>query len=227
VAHRKFAQKGSVQVISEPITFDVGDEENIACRDHVNGKLLIELVGKVESPNVGVQTDGILAIFDVAVRVDDGEDPEHFSGKKYDRFRPYEHHTQSELDGIDEENDEIREKNEAIRERNDAKLAKAREDGVTVEDDSLEEFENMVVPGIDPTSSWGRLQSTLNDPNTVIEVEELAEIVGWLVEQYTGRPTRNAGGSRGGFGNTNRGSRRARRSPGRTGGQQTPAGSST
>lgn len=226
MAHRKFGQ-GNVNknvAAPEPISFDLGDETDIKCRERVNGKLLLELVGKVDSGSPSAQTEGILAIFDVAVRVDDGEDPDHYTGKHWDRLRPFEHHTQAELDSVDEANDEIADRNDEIRERNDEKVAKAREEGKELDEDELEELEPRIMPGIDPTSSHGRLNAVLNDPNTPIEVSELAEIVGWLVEQYTGRPTRRSGSSHGGSGSSNRGSRRGRRSSARTGGTPTPAG---
>jgi hypothetical protein len=226
VAHRKFGQDVPNRNVSppEPITFDLADEKDIRCRERVNGKLLIELVGKVDSGNPSLQTEGILAIFDVAVRVDDGDDPDHYTGKKWDRLAPFAHHTQAELDSLDEDNDEIQERNDEIRTRNDEKLAEAREKGEELDEDSLEELEPMIQPGIDPTSSHGRLNAVLNDPNTAIEVSELAEVVGWLVEQYTGRPTRNASSSRGGSSSINRGSRRARRSRVAIGATQTQDG---
>ena len=35
-----------------------------------------------------------------------------------------------------------------------------------------------------------RFQVMINDPETIVQVETLGEIVGWLVEQYTARPTK-------------------------------------
>lgn len=67
--------------------------------------------------------------------------------------------------------------------------------------------------GFDPTSSMGRFQEVIDDPATPVEMEELAEIVGWLVEQYTGRPTENAKPSANGSTSTNRSSPAARRLP--------------
>lgn len=226
MAHRKFGQGNVNRNVQapEPISFDLADEEGILCRERVNGKLLLELVGKVDSGNPSVQTEGILAIFDVAVRVDDGDEPDRYTGKQFDRFLPFAHHTQAELDSVDEANDDIREHNNEIRERNEQKLSEAREKGEDVDEDDLEELETLIEPGIDPTSSHGRLNSVLNDPNTPIEVQELAEIVGWLVEQYTGRPTRNAGRSSSGSGSSGRGSRRGRRSRAATGATPMPPG---
>jgi hypothetical protein len=203
VAHRKFGQETQAPD-REPVTFDMAHEKDIKCRGHVNGKLLIELVGKVESGSIADQSDGILKVFDITVRTDDGEFPEAYTGRRYDPRRPLENHSQAELDRIDDDNEARRERNAEIREANAA-----------LEDpDATEELlELLVQPGIDPTSSWGRLKSVLDDPNTRIDIEELAEIVGWLVEQFTGRPTKNAAGSRVGTSSTNRGSRRARRSP--------------
>jgi hypothetical protein len=180
MAHRSFGASAldDKPEIIDPITFDVADEKDIGCRNKVNGKLLIELVGKVESGNVARQSEGILAIFDVCVLRDDGDEPESWSGRLYDPNRPYEHHTRAEINALAEEE---------------------------------------VQPGIDPTSSYGRLKRVLDDPNTAIELQELAEMVGWLVEQYTGRPTRNAARSGAGGGSTSRGSRPARRSRAGTG----------
>src|SRR5437763_5905854 len=180
MAHRSFgatAVDDKPEVI-DPITFDVADEKDIGCRNKVNGKLLIELVGKVESGNVARQSERILAIFDVCVLRDDGDEPDAWSGRPFDPDRPNEHHTRPELAALTEE-------------------------GIT--------------PGIDPTSSFGRLKRVLDDPDTAIELQELAEMVGWLVEQYTGRPTRSAGRSGAGASGTSRGSRPARRSRAGTG----------
>lgn len=35
-----------------------------------------------------------------------------------------------------------------------------------------------------------RFQTMINDPDVIVQVETLGEIVGWLVEQYTARPTK-------------------------------------
>jgi len=40
-----------------------------------------------------------------------------------------------------------------------------------------------------------RFKALLEDPEKVVTVETLAEIVGWLVEQYTARPTQQPGPS--------------------------------
>jgi hypothetical protein len=202
VAHRKFGQAKKVEE-REPITFDVADEADIACREHVNGKLLIELISQVESGSVGEQTKGILRVFNVCVRTDDGDEPDKWTGKPYSPDKPLANHTQLELDAVGERNDDIRAQNDEIREAND-------DLGPDEEPQPLEKYVSL---GIDPTSSLGRLNKVLDDPDTRIEVEELAEIVGWIVEQFTGRPTKSAGGSSRGSSGTNRGSRRARRSP--------------
>jgi hypothetical protein len=172
VAHRTFGQTKTDEAPREPVTFDIAYEENIACRDRVNGKLLIELVGKVDSGNVSDQSRGILQVFNVCVKNEDGENPEDFTGK------PLEEHSRREI-------------------------ADAAEDGVE--------------PGVDPTSSLGRLLAVLDDPDTAITVDELAEMVGWLVENYTARPTQNAGNSSPGAGNSNRSSRRRQRRAAGTG----------
>lgn len=201
VAHRKFGQSNSEKQ-REPVTFDVGPEENILCRQYANGAMLMEMIGKVESGSVSQQSQGVMEIFDVVVETDDGEQPEAFTGRPYDPERPLRHHTQAELETIAEENQEIREKNDEIRERNNAKG----------EDEDEEELLPYIQPGIDPTSSLGRLKKVLTDRKVRIEIEELVEIVIWLVEQYTSRPTRNSSGSRPGGIGTSRSSRRERRS---------------
>jgi hypothetical protein len=204
VAHRKFGQSSSNddQKKKEPITFDLATESDLLCRDYANGALLIELIGKVESGSVSQQSQGIIEVFNVVVETDDGEQSNGWTGRPYDPSKPRENHTQAELEQIAEKNSEIREQNEEIRERNDAKG----------EDEELEEELPFIQPGVDPTSSLGRLQSMLRDPRVRIEVEELVEVVSWLVEQYTSRPTRSSSGSRPGGLNTSRSSRGVRRS---------------
>lgn len=172
MAHRVFGQEPEEDTVKpEVISFDLKDEENILCREKANGKLLIELVGKVDSGSVGKQSEGIIQVFDVVVMTSDGDEPDKYTGKRD------EYH--SALD-----------------------RQEAAEEGLIV--------------GIDPTSSLGRLLNLLDDPDVPIEIAELAELVGWLVEQYTGRPTRNASTSRNGAGGTGATSRRARRSQART-----------
>lgn len=180
MAHRSFGAKrdASEPEDLDPITFDLADEADIGCRGRVNGKLLIELVGKVESGSVAKQSEGILSVFDVCVLRDDGDEPEKFSGRVFNGERPLENHTRAELASLAEEG---------------------------------------IEPGIDPTSSAGRLQRVLDDPDTQIELTELAELVGWLVEQYTGRPTRNVSPSGRSRTSIPRGSRGERRSQGGTG----------
>lgn len=184
MVHRKFGQGSDDDEpeVIEPITFDLADEEGICCRTKVNGKLLIELVGKVDSPSVSRQSEGIIQVFDVVVLTNDGDNPEEWTGKRVDM-----HST--------------------------ADLQMAAEDQVR--------------PGIDPSSSHGRLLRVLDDPDTEIDMKELAKLVGWLVEQYTGRPTRSAESSQsGGFG-TRGTSRRARRSQERITVKEMQTGSST
>jgi hypothetical protein len=170
MAHKTFGKKkvDDNAVAAEPITFDLATEEGIACRRAVNGKLLIELVGKVESGRVSEQTSGILSVFSICVLTNDGENANQYTGKDPERHSPRE-------------------------------LEAAEEDELIV--------------GIDPTSSLGRLRNILDDPDTEIDIEELAELVGWLVEQYTSRPTQKSSSSSGGSGSTSRTSRRAARRP--------------
>lgn len=227
MAHRQFGTKRNNDdaVAPEPISFDMVYEKDILCRERVNGKLLLELVGKVESGSVTKQSEGILQVFTVCVRTDDGEDPEAFTGKRYDPEHPLANHTALELEAIREDNVKVREEaedavaaeNERRKEAHKATVAKAKDDEPVPEEPELAEVDydelDLVTPGLDPTCSLARLDKVLDDPNTEIEVEELAEVVGWLVEQYTGRPTRKSAKSRAGSTGTNRTSRRARRSP--------------
>lgn len=183
MAHRVFGQEPQEETEKpEIISFDLKDEEGILCREKANGKLLIELVGKVDSGSVGKQSEGIIQVFDVVVMTSDGDDPDKYTGKRRDYHSPFE-------------------------------IQEAAEEGLIV--------------GIDPTSSLGRLLNLLDDPDVAIEISELAELVGWLVEQYTGRPTGNASTSRNGAGRTGATSRRARRSQARTTAKVVQGGSST
>lgn len=203
MAHKAFGQKkvDSGENVAEPITFDLADEKEILCRKAVNGKLLIELVGKVDSGNVKLQSEGILQVFEVCVQVNDGDNPDRYTGKPLERHRAYE------LQQIEEQNAEITAENEDL------------EEG--------EEPEDLIQAGIDPTSSLGRLTRVLDSPDTEIQVDELAELVGWLVEQYTARPTGNAAASRNGPASGKPTSRRARRTQDRTIAKETQRGSST
>ncbi len=201
MAHRKFGSSTpSKRDKPEPITFDLGPEENLLCREYANGALLMEMIGKVESGSVSQQSQGVMEILDVVVETEDGEDPGSWTGRPYDPERPLRHHTQSELESITEENKEIREKNDEIRARNEEKG----------EDEELEEELPYVRPGVDPTSSLGRLQAVLKDRKIRIQIEDLVETVLWLVEQYTSRPTKSSSGSRRGGTGTSRSSRRGR-----------------
>jgi hypothetical protein len=222
VAHRQFGTKRNNDdaVAPEPISFDMVYEKDILCRERVNGKLLLELVGKVESGSVTKQSEGILQVFTVCVRTDDGENPEQWTGKRYDPEHPLANHTALELEAIREDNVAVREEaEEAVAAENERRREEAKKvaDGEEQQEPELAEVDyeelDLVTPGLDPTCSLARLDKVLDDPNTEIEVEELAEVVGWLVEQYTGRPTRKSANARGGSGSTNRTSRRARRTP--------------
>jgi hypothetical protein len=180
MAHRSFGSSALAEPTDDidPITFDLADEKDIGCRPRVNGKLILDLVKKLNSGSFGRQSDGIISIFDACVLRDDGDEPERFTGKPFDPDRPNEHHTAEEL---------------------------------------REASANSITPGIDPTSSAGRLKAVLDDPDTYIEIGELAQLVSWLVEQYTGRPTRNASSSTPGRTSTSRTSGRGRRSRAGTG----------
>ncbi len=203
MAHRKFGTSTpSKREKPEPITFDLGPEEDLLCREYANGALLMEMIGKVESGSVAQQSQGVMEIFDVVVETEDGEDPESWTGRPYDPERPLRHHTQAELEGIAEDNKEIREKNDEIRARNEEKG--------DVPEEELEDELPYVRPGVDPTSSLGRLQAVLKDRKVRIQIEDLVETVLWLVEQYTSRPTKSSSGSRRGGTGTNRSSRRER-----------------
>lgn len=81
--------------------------------------------------------------------------------------------------------------------------------------------------GVDPTSSLGRLTMVLNDPNTQVDVDELAELVGWLVERYVGRPTKSAPNLPRGVTSMKGTSRQERRTRARRTDKQRRSGSST
>lgn len=203
MAHRKFGQsKTTTTTEREKISFDLATESDIVCRPHANGALLIDLIGKVESGSVSQQSQGIMEIFDVVVETEDGEEADSWSGRPYDPEKPLKNHTQAELDAIREENEEIRERNEEIRERNSEEE----------DEDKHEDELPYVRPGVDPTSSLGRVHKLLRDPSIAIEVSDLADTVGWLVEQYTNRPTKSSSGSRRGGSGTGRSLRAGRRS---------------
>lgn len=40
-----------------------------------------------------------------------------------------------------------------------------------------------------PDEEYEKLQKVLHDPETIIEIETIGEIVSWLVEEYSSRPT--------------------------------------
>lgn len=40
-----------------------------------------------------------------------------------------------------------------------------------------------------PTEEYAKLQGVLHDPETIIEIDLIGEIVSWLVEEYSSRPT--------------------------------------
>lgn len=41
-----------------------------------------------------------------------------------------------------------------------------------------------------PAEEYARFQALLNDPAVIIEMDTIAEIASWLVEEYTARPTK-------------------------------------
>jgi hypothetical protein len=43
--------------------------------------------------------------------------------------------------------------------------------------------------------SWERFEKLINDPDTIVSIEQLSEIVGWLVSEYTKRPTTGSSSS--------------------------------
>jgi hypothetical protein len=182
MAHRSFGQAAETPADVEPITFDLSDVTGITCRVAVNGALLIQLVGKVDSGDVSKQSEAILEVFGITVRTDDGENPDKFTGKSFGE------HTDHELE---------------------------------------QAYEDEVEPGIDPTSSLGRLNEVIHSPDTAISVDELAEMVGWLVEQYTSRPTESANGSRAGGRGTRASSRRKQRRTAGTGAELTSVSDTT
>ena len=46
-------------------------------------------------------------------------------------------------------------------------------------------FEDVMEPG-----EYARFQKVLKDPDVIIDMELIGEIAGWLVEEYSARPTR-------------------------------------
>ena len=51
-------------------------------------------------------------------------------------------------------------------------------------------FEKALLP-----ESYERFSALLEDPDTIVPVDTLGEITGWLVEQYSARPTEEPKGS--------------------------------
>jgi len=43
--------------------------------------------------------------------------------------------------------------------------------------------------------SYERFEALIHDPDKIVTVETLGEITGWLVEQYSGRPTQESSDS--------------------------------
>lgn len=63
-------------------------------------------------------------------------------------------------------------------------IASADDEGGAVAKQLLGFFDAALVP-----ESLDRFKAVINDPDEVVELETLSEIVGWLIEQYTSRPT--------------------------------------
>lgn len=55
-------------------------------------------------------------------------------------------------------------------------------------------IEKFFVAVLEP-ESYERFNALLHDPEKIVPVEDLGEITGWLVEQYSGRPTQESSGS--------------------------------
>lgn len=64
-------------------------------------------------------------------------------------------------------------------------------DNVTNANDVIEQFFEAV---LEPESRK-KFYALLHDPDKIVTVEELGEITGWLVEQYSGRPTQESSDS--------------------------------
>lgn len=64
-------------------------------------------------------------------------------------------------------------------------------ENVTNANDVIEQFFEAV---LEP-ESHERFNALLHDPDKIVTVEELGEITGWLVEQYSGRPTQESSDS--------------------------------
>lgn len=63
-------------------------------------------------------------------------------------------------------------------------ISSADEEGGAVAKQLLGFFDSALEP-----ESLERFTKVINDPDEVVELETLSEIVGWLIEQYTSRPT--------------------------------------
>jgi hypothetical protein len=61
------------------------------------------------------------------------------------------------------------------------------------------------------TTSWNVLRNRLADPKDPLEIDDMQEIVGWLCEQVTERPTQPRSGSTGSRQSTGRASTRVSR----------------
>lgn len=58
------------------------------------------------------------------------------------------------------------------------------EDGARATEAMLTIFKRVM-----PSEEYARFEELCDDPDTVVPVETLGEIIGWLMEVYTGRPT--------------------------------------
>ncbi len=61
------------------------------------------------------------------------------------------------------------------------------EDGSRATDAMLSIFERVL-----PNEEYVRFETLCNDPDTVVPVDTLGEIIGWLMEVYSERPTKQS-----------------------------------
>lgn len=64
-------------------------------------------------------------------------------------------------------------------------VAGTEEDSPAAAADTVNQFFKHVIVAED----YQRFEDLLDDPNRIVSVEALGEITGWLVEQYSARPT--------------------------------------
>lgn len=61
------------------------------------------------------------------------------------------------------------------------------DDGARATEAMLSIFERVL-----PKDEYARFESLCNDPETVVPVDTLGEIIGWLMEVYSDRPTKQS-----------------------------------